>query len=204
MTLPAADIVILSLILLSAVIGLFRGLVKELVSLVVWVCAIVGATVFASPLSDYLTAVDANPPIRVAIAFAVVFFGVLIAGGLLQWSLAKLIQSTGLGGTDRFLGFVFGALRGGLVVIGALIVVRPFAETSAWWEESLVRPELLVFEDDILELFRTTGVESTDAESAGSRVRGRGVHPKPDGINPCAALSESLPKPKPTRRCITR
>ena len=72
----------------------------------------------------------------------------------------------GLGGTDRFLGFVFGALRGGLVVIGALIVVRPFAETSAWWEESLVRPELLVFEDDILELFRTTGVESTDAESA--------------------------------------
>ena len=166
MTLPAADIVILSLILLSAVIGLFRGLVKELLSLVVWVCAIVGATVFASPLSEYLTAVDANRPIRVAIAFAVVFFGVLIAGGLLQWSLAKLIQSTGLGGTDRFLGFVFGALRGGLVVIGALIVVRPFAETSAWWEESLVRPELLVFEDGILELFRTTGVESTDAESA--------------------------------------
>ena len=165
MTLPAADIVILALILLSAVIGLFRGLVKELVSLVIWVCAIVGATVFASPLAYYLTAVDASQPIRVAIAFVVVFFGVLIAGGLLQWSLARLIQSTGLGGTDRFLGFVFGALRGGLVVIGALIVVRPFAETSDWWKESLLRPELLVFEEDILELFRTTDAEPTDAES---------------------------------------
>ena len=165
MTLPAADMVILALILLSAVIGLFRGLVKELVSLVIWFCAIVGATVFASPLAEYLTAVDASRPIRVVIAFAVVFFGVLIAGGLLQWSLAKLIQSTGLGGTDRFLGFVFGALRGGLVVIGALILVRPFAETSDWWEESLLRPELLVFEDDVLELFRSTDMESTDMES---------------------------------------
>lgn len=159
MTLPAADIVILSLIALSAVIGLFRGLVKELVSLVVWACAIVGAMVFASPLAEYLTAIDASRPIRVAVAFAVVFFGVLIAGGLLQWSLAKLIQSTGLGGTDRFLGFVFGALRGGLVVIGALMVTRPFPELSVWWEDSLLRPELMVFADDILELYWATEAE---------------------------------------------
>ncbi len=159
MTLPAADIVILSLIALSAVIGLFRGLVKELVSLVVWACAIVGAMVFASPLAEYLTAIDASRPIRVAVAFAVVFFGVLIAGGLLQWSLAKLIQSTGLGGIDRFLGFVFGALRGGLVVIGALMVTRPFPELSVWWEDSLLRPELMVFADDILELYWATEAE---------------------------------------------
>ena len=166
MTLPAADIVMLALILLSAVIGLFRGLIKELVSLVVWVCAIVGAIVFASPLADYLTAIDASRPIRVAIGFAVVFFGVLIAGGLLQWSLAKLIQSTGLGGTDRFLGFVFGALRGGLVVLGALILIKPFAQTSDWWQESLLRPELLAFEDDILKLFRATGTELPDPDNA--------------------------------------
>lgn len=165
MILPAADIVILSLIMLSAVIGLFRGLVKELVSLAVWICAIVGATVLASPLADHLTAIEASRAIRVAVAFAVVFFGVLIAGGLLQWSLAKLIQSTGLGGTDRFLGFVFGALRGGLVVVGALIMMRPFAEMSDWWEESLLRPELLVFEDDILELFWATEAESAVPET---------------------------------------
>ena len=160
MTFPAADIVILSLIVLSAVIGLFRGLVKELVSLVVWACAIVGAIAFAMPLAEYLTAIDASRPIRVAVAFAVVFFGVLIAGGLLQWSLAKLIQSTGLGGTDRFLGFVFGALRGSLVVIGALVVMRPFVEMSVWWEESLLRGELMVFADDILELYWATDAES--------------------------------------------
>lgn len=165
MTLPAADIVILSLIMLSAVIGLFRGLVKELLSLVVWACAIGGAIVFASPLAEYLTVIDASRPIRVAVAFAVVFLGVLIAGGLLQWSLAKLIQSTGLGGTDRFLGFVFGALRGGLVVVGALIVMRPFAEMSDWWEESLLQPELMVFADDILELYWATDAESAVPET---------------------------------------
>ncbi len=162
--LPAADIVILTLILLSAVIGLFRGLVREVVSLAIWACAIVGAMVFASPVAEYLTAIEASRPIRVAIAFGIVFFGVLIAGGLLQWSLARLIQSTGLGGTDRFLGFVFGALRGGLVVIAALIVARPFAETSDWWQESLLRPELLVFEQDILQLFRATDLEAADPE----------------------------------------
>ena len=164
MTLPAADMVILTLILLSAVIGLFRGLVREVVSLAIWACAIVGAMVFASSVAEYLTAIEASRPIRVAIAFGIVFFGVLIAGGLLQWSLARLIQSTGLGGTDRFLGFVFGALRGGLVVIAALIVARPFAETSDWWQESLLRPELLVFEEDILQLFRATGLEPADTE----------------------------------------
>ena len=165
MILPAADIVILTLILLSAVIGLFRGLVREVVSLAVWACAIVGATVFAAPVSGYLTAIEASQSIRVVIAFVIVFFGVLIAGGLLQWSLAKLIQSTGLGGTDRFLGFVFGAMRGGLVVIAALIVARPFAETSDWWHESLLRPELLVFEEDILRLFRATDLGSPDTEA---------------------------------------
>ena len=76
-----------------------------------------------------------------------------------------MIQSTGLGGTDRFLGLVFGALRGGLVVIGALIAMRPFAETSDWWEESLLRPELMVFADDILELFSATDAESAFPET---------------------------------------
>jgi len=163
--LPAADIVILTLILLSAVIGLFRGLVREVVSLAIWASAIVGAMVFASPVAGYLTAIEASQQIRVVVAFVIVFFGVLIVGGLLQWSLARLIQSTGLGGTDRFLGFVFGALRGGLVVIAALIVARPFAETTDWWQESLLRPELLVFEEDILQLFRGSDVQLPDAEA---------------------------------------
>ncbi|MDE0452829.1 MAG: CvpA family protein [Gammaproteobacteria bacterium] len=175
MILPTADIVIVCLILLSAVIGLFRGLVKELVSLVVWVCAIAGAMLFAPLLADHLAAaIEASRPIRVVIAFLAVFFGVLIAGGLLQWWLAKLIQSTGLGGTDRFLGFIFGASRGALVVVAGLILVRPFAETSVWWDQSLLRPEMLVFEDDILRLFRLTDTERVDLETTlvGARDEG--------------------------------
>ena len=163
LTLPIGDIVILGVILLSAVIGLFRGLVKEVVSLGVWICAILAGTVFASPLAEYLTVIDAGYPIRLAAAFAIIFFGVLIAGGLLRWSLSSLIESTGLGGTDRFLGFGFGALRGAVVVIGALIVMRPFAEPTGWWQESQLRPHFLAFEDDVLRLFHTVVSESMDA-----------------------------------------
>ena len=154
MNLPAVDIAILGLILLSAVIGLFRGLVKELVSLVIWGCAIIGAMAFAGPVSEYLTGINVGPQFRVAIAFAVVLIGVVIAGGVLQWALAQMIESSGLGGTDRFLGFAFGAARGCLLVLAALIMVRPFMETTDWWQESLLGPQLLVFEEDVLGLFK--------------------------------------------------
>jgi len=70
----------------------------------------------------------------------------------LQWLLATMVQGTGLSGTDRFLGFLFGSARGVLACIIALIVLRPFAEGADWWQVSVLVPELLAFEDDILNL----------------------------------------------------
>ena len=86
------------------------------------------------------------------ISFVVVFGATLIVGGIVQWAIAKLVESTGLSGTDRILGFVFGGARGAIVCIVALIALRPFAIDAHWWQASRLQRELLAFEGDVLQL----------------------------------------------------
>lgn len=148
--LPTADIVILIVILMSAVIGLIRGLVKEVVSLGVWLAAFVLALAFGGFAAERLIGIDIDPAYRLVGGFVVVFVAVLILGGVTQWLLSKLVKSTGLTGTDRFLGFLFGSIRGAIVVVVIFIAVRPFVETEAWWASSKLRPELMKFEKDVL------------------------------------------------------
>jgi membrane protein required for colicin V production len=93
-----------------------------------------------------------DEPVRLVIGFAAVFVGTFVVGGIIQWLVGRLVDSTGLTGTDRLLGFLFGSARGVLVCIIGLIAMRPFVETRTWWNASVFTPELLAFEQDVLEL----------------------------------------------------
>jgi membrane protein required for colicin V production len=147
-----ADIVILIVVLLSAVIGLIRGLFKELLSLLVWFAAVGLALYFSTPLGDVMSGQIEDASIRTVVAFFVIFFAVLIVGALLQVLVRQLVSSTGLTGTDRFLGFLFGSARGVLVCIVGLIALKAFEIEAEWWSESRIIPELLAFEQDVLGL----------------------------------------------------
>lgn len=144
-----ADGIIVAVVGLSTVIGLIRGLAREVMSVIVWVTAFVAALLLGEPVAGLLE-IDAG--LGTAAGFAIVFVAVLIAGAIVQRVLAKLVHASGIGGTDRMLGSLFGALRGGLVVLVALIALRPFAEATTWWLESALVPELLAFERDVLDL----------------------------------------------------
>ena len=148
----SADIVILIMILLSSVIGLVRGLFKELISLVVWFAAVVLALYFSSAMGDALSGQIADESIRTVVGFFIIFLATLIVGGIVQVLVKQLISSTGLTGTDRFLGFLFGSARGVLICIVALIALKSFEIEASWWQESQIIPELLAFEQDVLEL----------------------------------------------------
>jgi membrane protein required for colicin V production len=147
-----ADIVILIVVVVSALIGLARGLLKELLSLASWFAAFILALYFAPTVADTLKGSVADGSVRLVIGFVAIFAATLILGGIVQFLVRKLVETTGLTGTDRFLGFLFGSARGVLVCIIGLIAMRPFTEDSVWWIESTFTPELLAFEQDVLEM----------------------------------------------------
>ena len=165
-----ADVVIVVVIVASAVWGTLRGLVKEVVALGIWVAALLLSVVFAAPLGA-VVADTLSPRLQVGVGFAMVFIVVLIAGALLQRILGRLVDSAGLTGTDRTLGLLFGAARGVIVVIVALIVLRPFAADRPWWPESQLIPPLLALEGDVV------NVVAFIADALGGTVVG--VEPEP-------------------------
>jgi len=151
--LATPDIVLAIIIMISALLGLERGLVKETLSLVIWATAFIAALYFGNTVGDTLGAMlglQAGASVRGIFGFIAVLISVLIGGAILQWLFAKLIKTTGLTGTDRFLGFLFGAARGIVVCTVALVALRPFVEDAQWWQESKLRPELAKLESGVL------------------------------------------------------
>ncbi|MCW8108303.1 CvpA family protein [Alteromonas ponticola] len=139
------DLSILGIIAVSTLISLMRGFVKEAVSLVVWFAALFIASQFYADLAVYFTRID-DQILRNGAAIAVLFITTLILGGLVNVALGQLVQVSGLTGTDRALGLVFGALRGVLIVSALLFFLDTFtpAAQAQWWGHSLLIPEFTV------------------------------------------------------------
>jgi membrane protein required for colicin V production len=131
------DYAILGIIALSIVVGLWRGFIKEVFALAVWIAALWLAFQFSGALAELLEETVELPSARSALAFTGIFIGVLLVGALLTFLLGKLVKGTGLDGTDRLLGAVFGAVRG-LALVLLLILVTGFTPLpqDPWWQES--------------------------------------------------------------------
>ena len=135
------DIVVLVIIGLSVLIGLFRGFLREAISLATWILAVWAALTLSSPLAERLPIGVDSLTVKTSVAFMVIFVGVLIAGGIVNYIAGQLVDGTGLGGTDRMLGLVFGALRGGLLVsVLVLLANLTSMPSESWWQESLSLP----------------------------------------------------------------
>jgi membrane protein required for colicin V production len=137
-----ADLVILGVCLVSMLVSLFRGFIREAFSLFVWVAAVYAALYASGPLALSMDPWIEMPSVRLIVAFVGVFVLVLIVGAMLNYLLGKLVAGTGLSGTDRLFGALFGTLRGVAIVIVAVIIARftPFPE-DPWWQESRLLPE---------------------------------------------------------------
>lgn len=148
MTLAWIDWAIIAIIAVSTVISLARGFVKEALSLVTWAVAGLVAWVFGGALAEYLTPYIDTPSVRVIAACAILFVLTLILGGLVNYLIGQLVVVTGLSGTDRFLGMIFGAARGALLVTVAvgLLSLAP-VEADTWWRQSELIPHFLLVAD---------------------------------------------------------
>ncbi len=136
------DGVILGILGLSVLIGLWRGLVAELLSVVTWVAAFWVALTFGPVLSTHLEHTISLPLARHGVAYGICFFGVLLIGAVVRFLTRKLIWSSGLTGIDRLFGVVFGFVRGALVVTLVVLLVGLTALTrESWWQQSVLLPQ---------------------------------------------------------------
>jgi membrane protein required for colicin V production len=139
----AIDYVIVIVIGVSTLSSLMRGLVAEVMSLVVWALALyLAATLSGAFAASFLSGIT-EPTIRTGSSYLMVFFGVLILGGLVNWMIRRVITKTGLSGTDRMLGALFGLSRGLLMIFSAVL----FAGFTALpkqpiWQQSALLPTI--------------------------------------------------------------
>ena len=139
----AADYLILAILGISMLASLLRGLVSEVMSLAVWALALwISATTAGAFAVKFLSGIE-QPAVRLGAAYLSIFLLVLVLGGMLTWVIRRIITKTGLSGTDRWLGALFGFTRGLLIVFSAVIFAGFTAiPKQPIWQESVLLPTL--------------------------------------------------------------
>ena len=136
MVLEWPDIIIASIIIISVLVSLVRGLVKEVISLASWVMAAWVATMGAKPVSQYITFTSIDT-MKLFIAFLALFVSMVFVGAIVNFIIGKFVRKTPFSMPDRFMGGAFGLLRGGMVVVVLILLggLTPFPKEQ-WWQES--------------------------------------------------------------------
>ncbi len=131
------DVIFLIIIVISALISLIRGFVKESISLLTWIAAGLLGLRYFSPMSDVFEPYLDSPVGRALLGFGCIFVLTLIVGAIVNFIVSQLVSKTGLSGTDKTLGVVFGAARGVLIVTMLVLLagLLPLRDTD-WWQGS--------------------------------------------------------------------
>ena len=131
------DWVCFAVLVLSLVVGAWRGLMYEVLSVMGWAVSFYAAQWFAPQLATFLPFESLSSPVRFATAFVIIFVLALFAFGLLAFGVKKLVEAIGLRPIDRILGAVFGAARGVILLLAAAVVINMTAlKQGEWWRSS--------------------------------------------------------------------
>jgi len=132
------DYAIIIILTLSALISVLRGFVKEALSLAAWVLAFWVAFTFHQNLATVFADYISTPSLRLISAFALLFVVTLIIAALVNNLVSQIVKKTGLTGTDRMLGVIFGIARG-TVIVAILVLMAGLTQLPAdpWWHDSI-------------------------------------------------------------------
>ncbi len=156
------DYLIIAITLLSAVAGAWRGLLREAIALITWILATFIAWHFASDLEPSLGGALASAAVRPWAARTILFLVVLVIGTIVGSVIAHFVRLSLFSGMDRLLGFLFGLLRG-VVVVGLLTILGHAVQLQgeAWWRHSTLAP----YAEGAANVLRTLAGDSTDTIS---------------------------------------
>ncbi len=143
MSLIWPDYIIIAIIAVSTLISLLRGFVRESLALAGWILAVWVSILYMNQMAILLTPYLSSlpPSILSLVAFALLFVLTLIIAALVSNLIATLVDKTGLSGTDRAIGMIFGIARG-IIIVGILVLLAGFTMVpqDPWWKESLLIP----------------------------------------------------------------
>ena len=144
------DYVLITIIGLSMVLSVWRGFVREIISLIGLILAFFAASRISGDAGTYLNDWIENDSISNIAGFILVFVLVMITVGLIGSLIRKLIHMADLSATDRTLGIFFGAARGMLLISVTFLVYTSYAKPNQpWMQKSLLTPYALQFSDFI-------------------------------------------------------
>ena len=141
------DWIIIAVLGISTLISIRRGFVKEALSLLTWIAAVIVSRLFAGQFSVLLEPHIETATFRLAASYLILFVGTLIVGGLVNHLIGEFVKLTGLSGTDKFLGMFFGLARGGIVIllfVAGLHYIAPDAvKQDDWYQSSMLIPQFV-------------------------------------------------------------
>ena len=140
MSLIWPDYIIITIIAVSTVISLLRGFVRESLALAGWILAIWVSMIYMHQMAIFITPyINVPPSILSLISFIILFIITLILAALVSNLGANLVDQTGLSGTDRAIGMLFGIARG-ILIVGVLVLLAGFTmiPQDPWWKESVL------------------------------------------------------------------
>lgn len=187
MNIAILDGVVIAVVLISALLAMFRGFVREILSIAAWVVAAIVAYIFYEDAIPFVTGYVDNRSIAVGLSAAGIFLVTLVVVSLVTMKISDYVMDSPVGVIDRFLGFIFGAARGILLVVVAVIFFNWLvadADRPGWVTAAITYPELSVLGDRLL------AVIPDDPEGA---IRGT-LDPAPagsDGRSPSGSQYES-------------
>ena len=154
-----ADYLIVALVVISAVVGVLRGFLREVIALVTWVLAIFIAWHFGDALEPHLGGLLDLPEVRPWAARAILFLVVLLIGWAIGAVVVHFVRLSIFSGMDRFLGLLFGLARG-VVIVGVMIILAQLLRLDGeqWWGRSLLIP----FGESVANVLRTIAGEQWD------------------------------------------
>lgn len=136
------DWICLAGLVFSMLVGAWRGLVVEVLSVLSWIAAFVLAQWLAPDAAQWLPMGGASEVVRYAAGFVVVFVAAIFVGSLLAFVIKKLVTAVGMRPADRLLGAAFGLVRGVVMVLAVTVVVGMTPVRTAGWWQGAVTPQI--------------------------------------------------------------
>ncbi len=170
-----ADLLILGVLVVSMVLGLIRGFVREAIAVLAWLGGLWLAWRYAPLIEPFLGGAVGGPPVSTWTARALIVLAVLIVGWLVAGILSHLLRHSGLSLlVDRLLGATFGLLRGA-VVVAVFVLLGQFVEMTEvpWWQQSKLLPYAAELAGWI-QTFAETGMKVLEEQARAGQAALRG------------------------------